>query len=70
MKPTETSMKQKRKEPEEPDVNQNKREERLRTISTRSAISGIFHLSTESLCSFVKLAPKCIKQELLRVPLR
>lgn len=70
MKTTEASMKQKRKEPEEPGVNQNKREERLRTISSRSAISGIFHLSIESLCSFVKLAPKCIKQELLRVPLR
>lgn len=55
MKPTETSMKQKRKEPEEPTVNQNKREEGLRTISSRSAISGIFHLFIELLCSFVKL---------------
>lgn len=62
MKTTEASVKQKRKEPEEPTVNQNKREEGLRTISSRSAISGILH--------FVKLAPKCIKQELLRVPLR
>lgn len=70
MKTTEASVKQKRKEPEEPSVNQNKRGEGLRTISSRSAISGILHLSIESLCSFVKLAPKCIKQELLRVPLR
>lgn len=70
MKTTEASMKQKRKEFQEPSVNQNKRGEGLRTISSRSAISGIFHLSIELLCSFVKLAPKCIKQELLRVPLR
>lgn len=70
MKTTKASMKQKRKEVQQPTVNQNKREEGLRTISTRSAISGIFHLSIESLCSFVKLSPKCIKQELLRVPLR
>lgn len=55
MKTTEASMKQKRKEPEEPGVNQNKRGEGLRTISSRSAISGIFHLSIESLCSFVEL---------------
>lgn len=70
MKTTEASMKQKRKEVQQPSVNQNKRGEGLRTISTRSAISCILHLSIESLCSFVKLAPKCIKQELLRVPLR
>lgn len=62
MKPTEASMNQKRKEVQEPGVNQNEREEGLRIISSRSAISGILH--------FVKLAPKCIKQELLRVPLR
>lgn len=70
MKPTEASRKQKRKEVQEPSVNQNKRGEELRTISSRSAISGTFHLSIELLWSFVKLAPKCIKQELLRVPLR
>lgn len=70
METAEASMKQKRKEVQQPTVNQNKREEGLRTISSRSAISGTFRLSIESLCSFVKLAPKCIKQELLRVPLR
>jgi len=70
METAEASMKQKRKEVQEPSVNQNKREEGLRTLLSRSAISGIFHLSIESLCSFVKLAPKCIKQELLRTPLR
>lgn len=70
MKTTEASMKQKRKEVQEPTVNQNEWREGLTTISSRSAISGIFHLSIELLCSFVELAPKCIKQELLRVPLR
>lgn len=44
MKTTEASMKQKRKEPEEPTVNQNECREGLRTISSRSAISGILHL--------------------------
>lgn len=44
MKTTEASMKQKRKEPEEPGVNQNKREEGLRTISSRSALSLAFFI--------------------------
>lgn len=70
MKTTEASMRQKRKEVQEPGVNQNEWREGLRTISSRSAISGIFHLSIELLSSFVKIAPQCIKQELLRVPLR